>query len=140
MTLTYAGTFKQSLLMDELLAAFPGWIIGEGMECQCLLHLEGNQQGVRLTVPDGSDEQAIEAVITAHDPNTLSIGEQMEVNRETVRQALLDSPLANMTPEEIFITVRSRIQGWGSLADAKADFLEWEPLLWAVVMWLVRNR
>ena len=140
MILTYAGTFKQALLMDELLAAFPEWIVGEGDERQCLLYLVGNELGVKLTVPDGTNEAAVEAVVLAHDPEALSVGEQMEVNRDTVRQALLDSPLAHMTPEEIFIAVRNRIQGWSSLADAKADFLEWEPLLWAVVMWLVRNR
>ena len=140
MELIYAGTFKQALLMDELLAAFPEWIVGEGEERQCLLYLEGNDKGVRLTVPYGTSEAAVEAVVLAHDSEALSVGEQMEINRDTVRQALLNSPLAHMTPEEIFITVRNRIQSWSSLADAKADFLEWEPLLWAVVMWLVRNR
>ena len=140
MILTYAGTFKQSLLMDELLATFPEWIVGEGEDHKCLLYLEGNQQGVRLTVPDGSNVTAINAVINTHNPNVLSVGEQMEVHRETVRQALLNSPLAHMTPEEIYVAVRQEIQSWSSLADAKASFLEWEPLLWAVVMWLVRNR
>jgi len=140
MILTYAGTFKQHLLMDELLVAFPEWIVGEGEERQCLLYLEGNDQGVRLTVPDNSDVLAIESVINAHDPNALSVGEQNEEYRDSVRQLLLNSPLANMTPNEIYIAVQNKIDGWTSLADAKADFREWEPLLWAVVMWLVRQR
>jgi len=140
MILTYAGTFKQALLMDELLAAFPEWIVGEGEYRQCLLYLEGNDQGVRLTVPDGSDEQAIEVVVLAHDPEALSVGEQNEVYRENVRQWLRDSPLAGKTPLEIHDMVKGEIEGWSSLADAKASFLKWEPVLWAVVMWLVRQR
>ena len=78
--ITYDGTFNQSLLMDELLAAFPGWLIGEGEERQCLLYLDGNDQGVRLTVPDDAIEEEINVVVTAHNPDELSIAEV--INKE----------------------------------------------------------
>ena len=61
--------------MDELLAAFPEWIVGEGEERQCLLFLEGNDQGVRMTVPDDANEEGISIVVTAHNPDELSIAE-----------------------------------------------------------------
>lgn len=80
--LTYQGIFKRHLLMDELFAAFPEWIIGEGDERQSLLYMEGNQLGVKITVPNNADENDIQAVIDAHDPNALSNGEQDQVYRD----------------------------------------------------------
>jgi len=135
--LTYAGTFKQYLLMDELLANFPEWIVGEGDDRQCLLYLEGNEQGVRLTVPDTADEAAIQAVIDAHDPNVLSVGEQNEVYREDARARFLLSQLADKTPEEIYTLMQNRMDGWSNLGQAKSDLREWLPIIAAVIAWKV---
>jgi len=97
----YAGTYKQSLLMDELLDAFPEWIVGEGEDRQCLLYLEGNKQGVRLTVPDGTNEVAVAAVINAHDPNVLSTGEVIGLRTEEAITGFRNLPdYATWTPEE----------------------------------------
>ncbi len=92
--LIYTGTYKLYLLMDELLAAFPGWL-RDGI---CDLRLEGNIQGVRLTVPDDADEDAIAAVIAAHDPLVLSAGEMLEAEDSDARTRILaaiDAALAD---------------------------------------------
>ena len=68
--LTYKIVYK-SYLMDELLAAFPEWLVGEGEDRRCLLFMSMNDErdGVKLIVPNEADEKAIEAVVLAHDPN-----------------------------------------------------------------------
>ena len=135
--LTYAGTFKQYLLMDELLANFPEWIVGEGDDRQCLLYLEGNEQGVRLTVPDTADEGEIQVVIDAHDPEALSVGEVKQAYRDDARARFLLSQLADKTPEEIYVLLQDKMDGWQNLSQAKADLREWLPLMAAVIAWKV---
>ena len=124
MILEYAGTFKQHLLMDELLVAFPGWIVGEGDDRQCLLYLEGNSQGVRLTVPDVSDEQAISLVVNAHDPNVLSPGEIVGQDIEAAVTGFKNLPnYATWTPTEAEDYVHDNVlNGWNKTeADAWID-------------------
>ena len=135
--LTYLGTFKQALLMDELLFEFPEWITGDGEDKQCLLGLEGNNLGVRLTVPDDADEGEIQVMIDAHDPNALSAGEVRQANRDLVRAQFLLSQLANKTPQQIYTQMQGRMDNWASLADARADLREWLPLIAAVIAWKV---
>ena len=43
--------------------------------------------------------------------------------------------LRGKTVAEIYDIVQARIDGWTSLAEAKADFREWMPLLFAAVAW-----
>ena len=95
--LLFTGTFKQHLLMDELLANFPEWRIGEGEDRQCLLYLEGNDQGVKLTVPDDSDEEAIETVVLAHDPEAPTAGETLRSNIRTIAQSAAGIALNDLT-------------------------------------------
>ena len=135
----YPGTYNQQLLTDEILAAIPSLVIGEGFDRQCLLYMIGNEQGVRLEFPD-EHEATIDDLVVAHDPNSLSITEQNDKHKDNVLQWLKDSPLADMTPQEIHDTVEAQILGWDSWEDAKPAFAKWEPVLWAVVMWLVRQR
>ena len=135
--LVYQGTFKQSLLMDELLAAFPEWLIGSGEDVECLLYLVGNDQGVKLTVPDVADEGEIQVVIDAHDPEVMSVGEIKQAHRDDARARFLLSQLADKTPEEIYVLMQNRMDGWQNLAQAKTDLREWLPLLAAVIAWKV---
>jgi hypothetical protein len=95
--------------------------------------MQGNDQGVRIFFPD-EHEDAIDILVSIHDPNALSEPEQEESEREAVRILLRNSPLAGKTPDEVYSIVQGRINGWSSLADAKADFLEWMPLLFAYVV------
>ena len=89
--LVYTGTFKLHLLMDELFAAFPHWLVGEGEARRCLLRLEGNAQGVRLTVPDDADETVIAAIVAAHDPMVLTPGEMLDAEAGDAKSRLLSA-------------------------------------------------
>jgi hypothetical protein len=79
-------------------------------------------------------EQATAAqVIAAHNP----AGKFPWVaNADNVRARFLASALAKKTPAEIYTLMQGRIDGWSSLAAAKADLREWIPLLAAALAWL----
>ena len=141
-TLTYAGTFKQHLLMDELLATFPEWLVGEGDGRQCFLGLEGNVQGVRLTVPDAADDGEIQAVIDAHDPNALSVGEQNEVERDQDDQDLAGRYVVAMSFLDTAIAdwpsmTGTQKQQW--LANNFDEVLKIIRALLKFVKWLLRS-
>lgn len=114
MILTYTGTFKQNLLMDELLTVFPEWLIND----TCLLQLEGNNEGVRLIVPDDAIESEIETVINAHDPNVLSVGEVISLDVETALDGFKNLPdYATWTPNEAEQYVTNTVlNGWDKTA------------------------
>ena len=142
--LTYQGLFKTSLLMDELQAEFPGWnpVTSENtprMQSKPDINDPHNiiSTEVYLFVPDAADESEIQVVIDAHDPEALSVGEQNEAHREDARARFLLSQLANKTPEQIYAQMQERMDGWTSLADARADLREWLPLIAAVLAWKV---
>lgn len=82
--LIYSGQFKPNLLMDELLAIFPEWIVpnplpGYPDNKKSLLYLEStlDKTEVQLTVPADADETAIKNVVDAHDHTQLDINEQL---------------------------------------------------------------
>lgn len=50
-----------------------------------------------------------------------------------------NSPLKGKTPVEIYTAVQGAIDGWGSLAAAKADLRVWLPLLFATLAWEVER-
>lgn len=54
-------------------------------------------------------------------------------------QRLAGSPLADKSPAEIYDLMQTRIDGWGSLAAAKADMREWFPLMTAAIFHLIRR-
>lgn len=45
------------------------------------------------------------------------------------------APLKNLSPDQIATLVQNRINGWTTLAQAKADLVTWMPVLIAVVAW-----
>lgn len=55
--------------------------------------------------------------------------------RENVQARFDVHALNGKTPGEIYQLVQARIDGWSSLAAAKADLRDWLPLLAAVVAW-----
>ena len=59
-----------SRLHDELLAAIPSLrpVINVRGEREPVMQVEGKGNDIWLTVPDGADEAAIGAVVTAHVP------------------------------------------------------------------------
>ena len=134
--LTFQGLFKSYLLLDELLAAFPAWTPNTS-EGTSRLQSKPDGTEVYLFVPDAADEQAIQTVINAHDPEALSIGEIRQSNMEYARARFLLSQLADKTPEEIYVLMQNRMDGWQNLAQAKTDLREWLPLMAAVIAWKV---
>lgn len=73
----------------------------------------------------------------------VAAAQQNEAARETnlsdVLTRLNASGLADKTPAEIYTAMQNQIDGWGSLAAAKANMREWFPLMAAAIMWLVRR-
>lgn len=62
-----------------------------------------------------------------------------EATLGAVWQRLANSPLADKPPAEIYDLMQARIDGWASLAAAKADMREWFPLMAAAIFHLVRR-
>ena len=114
--LTFAGIFKQHLLMDELLTTFPEWIVGAGEERQCLLYLEGNEQGVRLTIPDEADEEAVETVILIHDPEAPTAYETLRNNIKSIAQSAAGVRLNDLTAAQSRALVAVLLWKSGGLA------------------------
>ena len=77
-----------------------------------------------------------ETLTAAYDPTLLTPGEraQQEQAEGRSRWAALTA-LQGKSVAEIYDVVQARIDGWTSLAEAKADFREWMPLLVAAVAW-----
>lgn len=115
--LKYTGAFKLYLLMDELLASFPEWLVGEGEDRQCLLYLEGNEKGARLTVPDDADEEAIETVVLAHDPEKLTSYENVRNKIKIVAKSAEDVALNDLTQGQIKALLAVMLWKAGGVAD-----------------------
>ena len=80
------------------------------------------------------EQTTADGIVAAHDPD----GDlPRNLNKKAVKQAFLDSPLANKTPQQIYTQMQGRMDNWTSLADARGDLREWLPLLAAVIAWKV---
>jgi hypothetical protein len=101
MKLTYKGNFNGPLLMDQLLAVFPDWIYVEGDEQRCKLSLQvkPDEGEVTLDVPEGTDPQAIQAVISAHNGTALSASQQAEADR-AAKLVALRKPWSEWTAQD----------------------------------------
>jgi len=132
--LIYQGLFKSHLLADELMATFPAW---GGVTDEGTSRMQSKPDGteVYLFVPDAADEGEIQVVIDAHDPEALSAGEIKQAHRDDARARFLLSQLVDKTPEEIYVLMQDRMDGWQNLSQAKADLREWLPLMAAVIAW-----
>lgn len=140
-------TIKSQLLIEQLFE-IPG-IIGLAYELairETAINATWHAKGIGFVrvdweeIPSQEIIDSVNVIIDNHDPADLSQEEITVINQDTVLEWLRNSPLADMNPQEVYNAVQNQIDGWTSLADAKESFREWEPVLWAVVMWLVRNR
>lgn len=79
---------------------------------------------------DGAEERAAREALAA----------EVEANATEAR-GLWDGyeALKDKTPQEIEALVRARIEGWSSLAVAKADLAEWLPRMAALLAWATRR-
>lgn len=89
-------------------------------------------------------EEAIEgALLNTVLPALANDAQQEQAQKngiDDVLARLSNSPLADKTPAEIYSIMQGQIDGWGSLAAAKADLRVWLPLIIAVIFWLVRRK
>lgn len=58
---------------------------------------------------------------------------------DAMRTKWLASPLAGKTPAQVKTAVENAVNGWGSLAAAKADMVTWFPLLFAAMAALIER-
>jgi len=79
---------------------------------------------------DGAEERAAQEALAA----------EVEA-KATEARSLWDGyeALRDKTPAEIEALVRTRVEGWPSLAAAKADLAEWLPRMAALLAWAVRR-
>ncbi len=100
-TITRAKAHKLTLLHDELLAAFPA--------LRETLRVEGPTPDdppntIRLTVPDGTDEAAIVALVQAHNPAAQSVAEQQDAKRTASTTDLSGAATAALTRLDAIIS------------------------------------
>jgi len=64
--------------------------------------------------------------------------QQKEIHIADVLDRLNMSALADMMPTEIYTAMQNKMDAWGNLGQAKADLMEWLPLMAAVIFWKVK--
>ena len=90
--LVYTGTFRVKKLLEEVVGAFPGWVV----DGTALFSLSGevDEEGIAgevvLNIPEDGDVEALGLVINAHDPMVLSAGEVAEAERAAAAASLLE--------------------------------------------------
>ena len=118
--LKYSGTYKLNLLADEIRAAFPKWwteIIHYGeIAYETEFYLEGNDKGVKLTVPDIADEIAIQTIIDAHDPDIPTAKEALKAKIISLAQSATGVALNDLTNSQIRALVAVMLWKSGGVA------------------------
>jgi hypothetical protein len=84
------------------------------------------------TPPDQAAMTAVANLVAAHDPTDTDA-----VALSDVHEHWQSSPLHNKTPQQIFTAMQNQIDGWTSLAQAKADLRVWLPQIVASLAWSV---
>lgn len=131
--LNFKGNFKSYLLADQLQSVL-GW---NGVTAEGTTRLQSRPGEVDVFADDSTPEQDVQAVVDAHDPEELSLGEIKSANKLDAEQRFLLSQLAEKSPEQIYTVMQTRMNNWTTLADARADLSEWLPLMAALIAWKV---
>lgn len=82
-----AGSFRPEAIMDDLIAALG-----------ITPYVEGAPDGslVKISVPEGVAQSAVDALIAAHDPNEPSIAEIAAQQQQAVETALKQTDMASI--------------------------------------------
>jgi hypothetical protein len=93
-----------------------------------------NLQQVTVSAPAATEPQLllVPGVVAAHtgiDTDQLAL--------DDIRARWLVSAIHGKTPAQIYTTMQGAIDGWASLAAAKADLRVWLPLLTAALAWTI---
>ena len=98
-TLIYSRRHRLGKLHDELVAAIPSLApIPDGEFSRAVMTLGGDGRlggtTIEIVVPDDTDEQAVAAVVAAHDGTTPGPAEQEQItsdkNKRTIEESLTD--------------------------------------------------
>lgn len=89
--------------------------------------------------PEQIEDALVNVVLPAQEAEQQAKADRQQ-SLDDVRQRLTNSPLADKTPAEIYTIMQGQIDGWSSLANAKADLRVWLPLIVAALFWLVRRK
>ncbi len=125
--LRFTGSFRLDLLLDELLAAFPDWIVedGEGNR-QILVALFGDldrtqnaddapENAIIIRVPDDAGETAIAAVIAAHDSHGSTVAENTASQVRALAASVVGVALTSLTTEQVRAVVALLLLDTGAL-------------------------
>lgn len=130
--LTAPGRVNLALLHEELTAvlgaSFGGLLTGDDeVRAVLLVTTDEDAEALRPVCQD---------VLGAHDPDAKSAEQQAyEDFLTTWNQGML----VGKTPKQIYQGITAQINGWTSLADAKADLRDWLPLIGAALWYLLRG-
>ena len=83
--LYFDGKFNMPLLCEELVAAFPNWMIVLSGILKFLGKVVKTETGVRITVPFENDVPAVEALVAVHNWKAKSKNEVDQENRKKDR-------------------------------------------------------
>lgn len=134
-----AGNQWQEALHAALTAAYPGKVLGVGS------YAPTNVITVFMAdTTTGDDDNAALQAVAAHD-TTVRTDEQIAAVKYTtdfgdVVTRYLNSNLASKTPAQIYTLLQGQVDGWASLADAKAGLREILPLVGAVCQIYLREK
>ena len=99
-------------------------------------------RGVVMFITPGlaaSETALVETVVAAHSPAGKTLTELAQevalANAQDVLDRWLASSLHGKSPAQLYTALQSAMDGWTSLADAKADLRQWLPLMAAVLAW-----
>jgi len=94
---------------------------------------------ITFHLPVIEDETAARTILANHISTQLSVPEILVANQADVTTHFDASVLKNKTPQQIFDSVQTSIDGWAQLADAQADLRDWLPLAFAIIAWKVQE-
>lgn len=130
--LTAPGRVNPALLHEELTAvlgaSFGGLLMGDDeVRAVLLVTTDEDAEALRPVCQD---------VLGAHDPDAKTAEQQ---SYEDFLTAWRNGVLAGKTPAQIYEGMTTQINGWASLANAKADLRDWLPLIGAALWYLLRG-
>lgn len=135
-----AGDQWQEALHEALIAALTSDIVaGVGS------YAPTNQIIIIMTdAATGDDNAAAVQIVASHDLNTRTADQQEAASYNSdlsnVMARYEAGNLINKTPAQIYTLIQAQVDGWASLADAKAGLRELLPFLAAVAQMHLREK
>jgi len=99
--------------------------------------INGNQT-VEFQVDDSITLEQLQSIAGIFGVTLPQVEIDSKTNQLDVETRFNLSQLANKTPQEIYTAIQGAMDGWETLADARADLREWLPLMAAIIAWKVQ--